>query len=197
MDRHGSATVTSAMASQDHEAELEGSDPRPDHPSPADLEQFMRGEMGNAERQVIVRHLLTRCEKCRAITSGLWNHGSRQTLSLIEMLASPEVRFPGRRPGRPKKWNPRWNAAVASLESVAQEILGEYAQELENLRDRLEVLAAGLSRIPPADPDRVSIAEELHAAITCVLQDALRQAIDDLHAAAKYTAEPKEGDPVP
>jgi hypothetical protein len=187
------------MASQDHEAELEGSDPRRGgHPSPADLERFMRGEMGNAERQVIVRHLLTRCEKCCAITSRLWNHGSRQTLSLIEMLANPEMRLPGRRrPGRPKKWNPRWNAAVSSLESVAQEILREYAQELENLRDRLEVLAAGLSRMPPADPDRVSIAEELHAAITCVLQDALRQAIDDLHAAAKYTAEPKEGDPVP
>jgi len=79
----------------------------------------------------------------------------------------------------------------------AGRVLREYAQELENLRDRLEVLAAGLSRMPPADPDRVSIAEELHAAITCVLQDALRPAIDDLHAAAKYTSEPKEGDPVP
>jgi hypothetical protein len=81
---------------------------------------------------------------------------------------------------------------VASLESVAQEILREYAEELESLRDRLEILAAGLSRIPAADPDRVSIAEELQAAITCVLQDKLRPAVDDLRAAAEYTAEPKE-----
>jgi hypothetical protein len=175
------------------EAELEGSGPPGAHPSPADLERFMRGEMEEAERQAIVRHLLTGCEKCREVTARLWNHGARRPLSLIEMLAQPEMRLKARRrPGRPKKWDPRMSAAVTSLESVAQEILREYARELESLRDRLEILAAGLSRIPAGDPDRVSIAEELRAAIACVMQDTLRPAIDDLRAAAEYTAEPKE-----
>jgi hypothetical protein len=181
------------MPRDDHETELEGSDASYAHPSPADLERFMRCELEDAATQAVVRHLLAGCEKCRDITARLWNHGSRQPSSLIEILAKPEMRLKGRRrPGRPKKRDPRWSAAVASLESVAQEILREYAQELEDLRDRLEILAAGLSRLPAGNPDRVSIAEELQAIIACVLQDTLRQAIDDLRAAAEYAAEPKE-----
>jgi hypothetical protein len=84
------------------------------------------------------------------------------------------------------------SAAVATLESVAQELLREYAQELEGLRDRMEILAAGLLRIPAGDPERVSIAEELQAVISCVLQDALRPAIADLRTAADLAPEPGE-----
>jgi hypothetical protein len=181
------------MPPDDREPELEGSDARHAHPFPADLERFMRGEMEDAERQAVVRHLLTRCEKCCEITARLWNHGSRQAISLIEMLAKPEMRLAGRRRrGRPKKWDPRMSAAVASLESVAQEILREYTRELEDLRDRLEILAAGLSRIPVQAPEKVSIAEELQAVIACVVQDTLRPAIDDLRAAADFAPDPGE-----
>ncbi len=174
------------------EAEREGSEPPGVHPSPAVLERFMRDELAEGERQAVTRHLTAGCEKCCSITAGLWNHGARQPISLIEMLAKPEMRPARRRPGRPKKWDPRMSAAVGSLESVAREILREYVKELEGLRDRLEILAAGLSRVPVGDPERISSAEQLQAAISCVLQDNVRPAIDVLHAAADSTAEPED-----
>jgi hypothetical protein len=182
-----------AMPRDELEPELAGSRAGDVHPSPADLERFVRGELEDAELQVVVRHLLTRCEKCRGITARLWSPGSRQPISLIQMLAEPEVRLAARRrPGRPKKWDPRMSAAVASLESVAQELLREYAKELESLGDRLEILTVGLSRVPSEDPARGSVAEQLEAAIACVLRDTLRPAIEDLRAAAGLAAEPKE-----
>ena len=152
-------------------------------------------ELEEDERQAVTRHLITGCEKCCAITARLWDQGTRRRpFSLIEMLATPEVRLAGRRRrrGRPKKWDPRMSAAVASLESVAQELIREYAHELEGLRDRLEILAASLFRVPAGDPERASIAEELQAVIACVIQDTLRQAIADLHAAADLAPEPGE-----
>jgi len=182
-----------AVPSDDREMEPEGSDARQAHPSPAQLERFMRFELEDAERQAVVHHLLAGCDKCRGITASLWSPGSRQPISLIEMLANPKTRLAARRRrGRPKKWDPRMSAAAASLESIAQEILRGYAQDLEDLGDRLEILAAGLSRAPAGDPERISLAEELQAVIACVLQDTLRPAIDDLRAAAGYTAEPNE-----
>lgn len=173
------------------EAERESSEPPGGHPSPAILERFMRDELAEGERQAVTRHLLTGCEKCRGITARLWNHGGRETISLIEMLASPKTLARHRRRARAKKWDPRMSAAVASLESVAREILREYVQELEALRDRLEILAAGLLRIPE-DPERISSAEHLQAEVSCVLQDNLRPAIAGLHAAADSTAEPED-----
>ncbi len=156
----------------------------------------MRCELEEGERQAVTRHLITGCEKCCAITSRLWDQGTRRRpFSLIEMLATPEVRLAGRRRrrGRPKKkWDPRMSAAVASLESVAQELLREYAHELEGFRDRLEILAAGLFRVPAGDPERVSIAEQLQTVIACVIQDTLQQAIADLYAAADLAPEPGE-----
>jgi hypothetical protein len=176
------------------EGELAGSAAPGVHPSPADLERFMRNELEEDERQAVNRHLVTGCEKCCAITGRLWDQGTRRRpFSLIEMLATPEVRLAGRRRrGRPKKWDPRMSAAVASLESVAQELLREYAHELEGFRDRLEILAASLFRVPAGDPERVSIAEQLQTVIACVIQDTLRQAIADLHAAADLAPEPGE-----
>lgn len=172
------------------EAEHEGSEPPDVHPSPATLERFMHGELERAEDQAIVRHLMAGCEKCRSITARLWSHGARGTISLIEMLAGPKTLARHRR--RAKKWDPRMSAAVASLESVARELLREYTQELEGLLDLLEILCAGLHRIPAAEPERFSSAEKLQAAIACVLQDNLRPAIDYLHAAADSTAAPED-----
>jgi len=189
--REGSYHVFMSRANP--EAELAGSGPANAHPSPADFERFMRCELEKDEHQAVVCHLLAGCEKCRGITARLWNHGARRPFSLIEMLGTPEVRLAGRRRrGRPKKWDPRMSAAVASLESLAREILREYVQELESLRDRLEILAAGLSQVQAGDPERVSGTEELGAVIACVLQDTLRPAIDDLRAAADSTPEPGE-----
>jgi len=147
----------------------------------------MRRELEGDKLQAVSRHLLAGCEKCCDITARLWNHGAREPISLIEMLASPKTL--ARRRRRAKKWDPRMSAAVASLESVAQEILREYIKELEGLRDRLEILAAGLARVPVEDPERISIGEELQAAIACVLQDHLRPAIGGLRAAGDLAAD--------
>jgi hypothetical protein len=174
------------------EAEREDSGTPGVHPSLADLERFMRCELEAAEHQAIVRHLMAGCEKCRSITARLWNPGGRETISLIEMLASPKTLARHRRRARSKKWDPRMSAAVASLESVAREILKECVTELEGIRDRLEALAAGLSRVPVEDPEKVSPGEALQTTISCVLQDSLRPAIGDLSAAADSTAEPDD-----
>ena len=174
------------------DAEREGSEPPDVHPSPATLERFMHGELERAEDQAIVRHLMAGCEKCRDITARLWNHGAREPISLIEMLASPKTLARHRRRARSKKWDPRMSAAVAYLESVAQEILRDYIKELAGFCDRLEILAAGLARVPVEDPEKVSIGEEMEAAIACALQDNLRPAITGLRTAADSTAEPED-----
>ncbi len=181
------------MSGANLEAEREGSEPPGVHPSPAVLERFMLGEPESAaEHRAVVRHLMAGCEKCRGITARLWNHGGRETISLIEMLASPKTLARHRRWPRSKKWDPRMSAAVASLESVARDLIREYAQELEGLRELLETLCEGLLRIPVADPERISSAEHLQAAISCVLQDNVRPAIAGLRAAADSTAEPED-----
>src|SRR5262245_20558740 len=135
------------MAKASLEAEREGPEPPGVHPAPAVLERFMHCELADAEDQAVARHLDAGCEKCRSITARLWNRGARDITSLVKMLASPQTLARLRRRVRAKKWDPRWKAAVASLESVAQEILKEYVKELEGVRDRLEILAAGLSRV--------------------------------------------------
>jgi hypothetical protein len=43
-----------------------------DHPDPLLLERFMRNETGAEESRRIVRHLLTGCERCVAVTRRLW-----------------------------------------------------------------------------------------------------------------------------
>ncbi len=174
------------------EAEGEGSEPPGGHPSPADLESFMRCELEEDERQAVTRHLLTGCEKCRDITARLWNHGAREPISLIEMLASPKTLARRRRRARSKKWDPRMSAAVASLENIVREILRDYIKELEGLCERLEILAPGLARVPMEDPEKISIGEEMEAAIACVLQDNLRPAIDGLRVAADLAADPED-----
>ena len=174
-----------AMSRPKLEAEDEVSGPHDAHPSLADLERFMHCELEDAGlERAIVRHLMAGCEKCRAITGRLWNHGARAPISLVEMLASPKTLARLRRRGK-GKWDPRMSAAAASLESVAREILKEYVKELESIHDRLEILAAGLARVPV-------FGGPLQTAIACVLHDTLRPAIADLRAAAEHEAEPDE-----
>jgi anti-sigma factor RsiW len=47
------------------------------HPDPADLERFVRGELGKTERRAVVRHLLTGCPKCVAVTRRSWVRGDQ------------------------------------------------------------------------------------------------------------------------
>jgi hypothetical protein len=175
--------------------EPEGAGAADAHPSPATLERLMRNELEQAEHQAVVRHLLAGCERCRSITARLWNHGAREPISLIEMLASPKTLARHRRRTRSKQLDPRMSAAAASLESVSRELLRQYTEELEELLDRFETLCAGLYRIPPGGPEGPSSAEQLQAAIACVLQDNLRPAVKDLRVAADSTAAPDDEEP--
>ena len=45
------------------------------HPSQADLESFMRGELPGEQAAVVVRHLLKGCIRCSASTAKLWSFG--------------------------------------------------------------------------------------------------------------------------
>ena len=43
------------------------------HPEAEQLERFLRGESGGAERRIVVRHLLTGCPRCRRVTRPIWS----------------------------------------------------------------------------------------------------------------------------
>jgi hypothetical protein len=46
-----------------------------DHPEPAQLQRFFRGELARDETSALVRHLLTGCPRCRQETRRLWGLG--------------------------------------------------------------------------------------------------------------------------
>jgi len=56
------------------------------HPEPAELLRFLRGEASQAEAQAVVRHLLTGCPQCVAVTRPVWR------LAEHELLAVPAYR---------------------------------------------------------------------------------------------------------
>ena len=45
------------------------------HPAPRQLEAFMRGLLPRRERPAVVRHLLTGCPECVAVTGRMWASG--------------------------------------------------------------------------------------------------------------------------
>jgi len=55
------------------------------HPDQVKLERFMRGELPREEALVVVRHLLTGCRKCLAVTRACWSRGE-QPLALRILL---------------------------------------------------------------------------------------------------------------
>ncbi len=50
------------------------------HPDPTTLKRFMRGESCPSENRDVVRHLLSDCPECSAITSGEWSRVSSEPL---------------------------------------------------------------------------------------------------------------------
>lgn len=145
---------------------------REGHPRQEDLARFMRGELSEEDpyRMFIVRHLLTRCAQCCAVTRRLWGPGSQKR-------------------SKPR----RGEAARIQLEKDAQEMLLAFAERLEGIRDGLRGILAGLPPEPPADElDETSVTHELRAVIECVINDSVKPAITDLRAAAFYPEEPPE-----
>jgi hypothetical protein len=56
------------------------------HPATLNLERFMRGELERDKIREIVRHMLTGCPDCVAVTRRLWNLAER---SLYGLAARP------------------------------------------------------------------------------------------------------------
>ncbi len=56
---------------------MSGSPHRRSHPGPRELERFMGGELSPAGCSAVVRHLLTGCPRCVAVTRRLWALGER------------------------------------------------------------------------------------------------------------------------
>jgi hypothetical protein len=50
------------------------------HPDPAQLESFTRGRLNRAENRMVVRHLLTGCRTCAAVTRPLLGHPDNSLL---------------------------------------------------------------------------------------------------------------------
>jgi hypothetical protein len=46
---------------------------RPPHPGEEVLLRFLRGEVTRPERGAVVRHLLTGCRECEAVTRPVWS----------------------------------------------------------------------------------------------------------------------------
>jgi anti-sigma factor RsiW len=55
------------------------------HPAAETLEHFMRGELPQEEALAVVRHLLTGCPRCIAVTRRHWTRGD-QPLALRILL---------------------------------------------------------------------------------------------------------------
>lgn len=67
-----------------------------DHPATMDLERFMRGGLGRAATRELVRHMLTGCPQCLAVTRRLWTLGER-SLHVFELVSAAGAgRYAGR-----------------------------------------------------------------------------------------------------
>jgi len=63
------------------------------HPTPGLLEAFMRSEVAAPDRLRIVRHLLSGCPQCVAVTRHVWSLGELRPLATacLETRESPAV----------------------------------------------------------------------------------------------------------
>ena len=68
---------------------------RPNHPAPAALQRFLRGEASRAEVRTVVRHLLAGCPECVAVT--------RPMSELAELGIEPLPLYKGKGGARPKR----------------------------------------------------------------------------------------------
>jgi tetratricopeptide (TPR) repeat protein len=61
-----------------------------EHPDVRLLERFMRNELQGCERRIIVRHLLTGCPDCVAVTRRLWSFGEHPMICVPEARSGPQ-----------------------------------------------------------------------------------------------------------
>lgn len=133
-----------------------------EHPTPALLLRFLRGEAGLAEQRALVRHLLAGCPECLAVTRPVWE--------LAELLAT------------------KWRSEV--IEGARQEMRAA-AGDLSSIRYRLLGVQAEIPPSPQeasqedleGDPD---VETEIRTVIANGIKNCLDPLIDDLLAAAEY-----------
>lgn len=134
-----------------------------EHPKPDLLLRFLRDEVSAPERRAIVRHLLTGCPECVAITRPAW--GLPDCLRRTKRMRSEP-------------------------ESEAKDQLREIVAELEAIRFRLLGIQSSLpdspmERFPPLEGNKMEPGAEIRAVIGCVLDDSIRPAIRDLRNMAE------------
>jgi tetratricopeptide (TPR) repeat protein len=65
------------------------------HPAPEALEGFLLGQLSPIEMRDVARHLLTGCQQCQEVTTGLWEPDDEledvYTLALAETLEASEI----------------------------------------------------------------------------------------------------------
>lgn len=158
------------------------------HPSRLELGLFLRSELPPDGHRAVVAHLLKRCPLCLEVIQGLWALGSRKTKALDALLLPDPVH----RRSKPASAR-RGRAAVAVIESAAQEILLETVEMLEQVRHRLQSLVTVLpAQEEDWDPAEDNVIAELQAVIPGVLKECIRPAIGDLLSAAYFPDEPPE-----
>jgi hypothetical protein len=155
------------------------------HPSRADLESFMRGELPQGTRAVVVRHLLRGCAKCRETTARLWSFGEETVGGERDMERSSGGR------------------EAMALATARRQLL-KLADELATFQLTLRGIQASLPEAPAeavrlADVEAMDPATELGAVIACVTNDYLGPAERDLRdvLAETKSEDAPEGDATP
>jgi tetratricopeptide (TPR) repeat protein len=127
-------------------------DPAGRHPDPALLEKLMRNDLDAAERRRVVRHLVSGCSRCVAITSQLWALGDppdpspAPALVIPDMPAMPAADPGDRVHGQPAGHGASYRDLFGRLTRAAQARERRVAAE----RRRAPRLVAELLRHPPA-----------------------------------------------
>lgn len=124
------------------------------HPDPGLLERFMRNDVLGADRRRVVRHLLTGCPRCVAVTRALWDAGDIGNVGDIGDFA-------GGRPSLPDSiYDQAFTQAADAGRRLAAASPGERLDRL-----RLEAhLAADRGRFEEADRILARAAEACGAA---------------------------------
>jgi hypothetical protein len=148
------------MAKQDVEPS-----PASVHPTESELRRFVLGEQARSETRAVVRHLLTGCEECRAVTRRLWGVGD----------------FPG---DRPTRFDLEGGEVMTEIEA-AQEELRKAVRELSSLKLRLLEVVSSLppsaaETSPLPDLEQTDLRIEIRSVVECVVNDSLAPAIRDL-----------------
>jgi tetratricopeptide (TPR) repeat protein len=106
-----------------------GNPPAETHPHPNLLARFGRGRPQRRRNREIVRHLLTDCEDCRRVTSGL--------LPPASAMGETEESAPAREGGRPAAYGPAFASSLREVERRQAALKAEQAASHGLLKELL------------------------------------------------------------